>query len=144
MVNKQDMVGKQLGDYLIKENLATGGMSYIFIGEDVSLGRRAAVKVLTPDITEDDDSLPERFKREARAVAQLEHNNIIPIYQFGELEGVYFLAMRFVDGHDFAASFIIGCMQTQGKLKFNIIICQALEKAREQFQIPRCVARAVP
>lgn len=102
MVDKQNMVGKQLGDYLIKEKLATGGMSYVFIGEDVSLGRRAAVKVLTPDITEDDDSLPERFKREARAVAQLEHNNIIPIYQFGELEGVYFLAMRFIDGHDFA------------------------------------------
>lgn len=102
MVDKQDLVGKQLGDYLIKEMLATGGMSYVFLGEDVSLGRRAAVKVLTPDITEDDDSLPERFKREARAVAQLEHENIIPIYQFGELDGVYFLAMRYIEGHDFA------------------------------------------
>lgn len=102
MADKHDLVGKQLGDYLIKDKLATGGMSYVFVGEDVSLGRRAAVKVLTPDITEDDESLPDRFKREARAVAQLEHDNIIPIYQFGELDGIYFLAMRFIDGHDFA------------------------------------------
>jgi len=114
VVDKQNMVGKQLGDYLIKDKLATGGMSYIFIGEDVSLGRRAAVKVLTPDITEDDESLPDRFKREARAVAQLEHDNIIPIYQFGELEGVYFLAMRFIDGHDFADE--INDAKREGKL----------------------------
>lgn len=114
MVDKHDMVGKQLGDYLIKEKLATGGMSYVFIGEDVSLGRRAAVKVLTPDITEDDESLPDRFKREARAVAQLEHDNIIPIYQFGEMEGVYFLAMRFIDGHDFADE--INDAKREGKL----------------------------
>jgi serine/threonine protein kinase len=108
------MVGKQLGDYLIQEKLATGGMSYVFLGEDVTLGRRAAVKVLTPDITEDDDSLPDRFKREARAVAQLEHNHIIPIYQFGELEGVYFLAMRFIEGHDFADE--INDARREGKL----------------------------
>lgn len=114
MVDKHDLVGKQLGDYLIKEKLATGGMSYVFLGEDVSLGRRAAVKVLTPDITEDDESLPERFKREARAVAQLEHEHIIPIYQFGELEGVYFLAMRFIDGHDFADE--INDAKREGKL----------------------------
>ncbi len=114
VVDKQDLVGKQLGDYLIKEKVATGGMSYVFLGEDVSLGRRAAVKVLTPDITEDDQSLPERFKREARAVAQLEHDNIIPIYQFGELEGIYFLAMRFIEGHDFADE--VNDAKRQGKL----------------------------
>jgi len=114
VVDKQDLVGKQLGDYLIKEKVATGGMSYVFLGEDVSLGRRAAVKVLTPDITEDDQSLPERFKREARAVAQLEHDNIIPIYQFGELEGVYFLAMRFIEGHDFADE--VNDAKREGKL----------------------------
>ena len=114
MVDKQDLLGKQLGDYLIKDKLATGGMSYVFLGEDVSLGRQAAVKVLTPDITEDDDSLPERFKREARAVAQLEHDNIIPIYQFGELDGNYFLAMRFIDGHDFADE--INDAKREGKL----------------------------
>jgi serine/threonine protein kinase len=114
VVNKHDLVGKQLGDYLIKDKVATGGMSYVFLGEDVSLGRRAAVKVLTPDITEDDQSLPERFKREARAVAQLEHDNIIPIYQFGELEGVYFLAMRFIEGHDFADE--INDAKREGKL----------------------------
>jgi len=114
VVDKQDLVGKQLGDYLIKEKVATGGMSYVFLGEDVSLGRRAAVKVLTPDITEDDQSLPDRFKREARAVAQLEHDNIIPIYQFGELEGIYFLAMRFIEGHDFADE--VNDAKREGKL----------------------------
>ncbi len=95
-----EMVGQQLGDYKLLSKLTSGGMAHIFIGEDVKLGRKAAIKVLLPEMAADDKLLAERFEREARAVAQLEHDNIIPIYQYGERDGLYFIAMRFIDGND--------------------------------------------
>jgi serine/threonine protein kinase len=94
------LVGQQLGDYKLLSKLTSGGMAHIFIGEDVKLGRKAAIKVLLPDMASEDKLLAERFAREARAVAQLEHDNIIPIYQYGEKDGLYFIAMRYIDGND--------------------------------------------
>jgi serine/threonine protein kinase len=100
--NGADLVGKQFGDYVLTSKLATGGMAHIYKGEDVKLQRLAAVKVLTQDMMEADESLTERFQREARAVAALEHDNIVTIYQYGDQDGVYFLAMKFVQGMDLA------------------------------------------
>jgi serine/threonine protein kinase len=79
-------------------------MAHIYVGEDSNLGRRAAIKVLTPDMAGTDDILRERFEREARAIANLDHPNIVPIYQFQKVENenIYFLAMRFVEGNDLA------------------------------------------
>jgi len=69
---------------------------------ELELYRQAAVKVLAQDELEGDKTLTKRFQREARAVAALEHDNIITIYQYGEQEGVYFLAMKLVKGKDLA------------------------------------------
>lgn len=95
-----NLSGKRLGDYELDRRLTSGGMAHIYLARDVQLGRTVAVKVLTPDILEKDPALPTRFLREARAVAQLEHDNIVPIYQYGEQSGLYFLAMRYIDGRD--------------------------------------------
>lgn len=92
--------GQQLGDYVLVSKLATGGMAHIYKGIDQKLQRQAAVKVLTPEMMEADTSLTARFIREAQAVAALEHENIISIYQFGEQDGIYFLAMKYVHGMD--------------------------------------------
>ena len=97
-----DLVGKQLGDYKLVDKLATGGMAKIFVGEDVKLGRQVAIKVLTEDILEADSTLTERFQREARAVANLDHDNIVPIYQYGEEDDLYFIAMKLIRGEDLA------------------------------------------
>lgn len=97
-----NLIGRKLGDYEIMERLASGGMASIYIGLDTKLERKAAVKVLTPDMTGDDDTLAIRFEREARAVAALEHENIITIYQFGQDEGIYYLAMKYIQGNDLA------------------------------------------
>jgi len=99
-VSKIDLSGRQLGDYQLERKFAAGGMAQIYLGIDQNLGRQAAVKVLTPEILEQDSTLAQRFEREARAVAQLEHDNIIPIYQYGNDDDLYFLAMRFIDGRD--------------------------------------------
>lgn len=98
--SKDPLIGKQLGDYRVTSVLATGGMARIYKAMDYKLQRQAAVKVLAADEIEGDKTLMKRFQREARAVAALEHDNIITIYQYGEQEGVYFLAMKLVKGKD--------------------------------------------
>ncbi len=100
--SKDPLIGKQLGDYRITSVLASGGMARIYKGMDTRLRRQAAIKVLEPEKLEIDKTLTKRFQREARAVAALEHDNIITIYQYGEEQGVYFLAMKLVRGKDLA------------------------------------------
>lgn len=96
------LIGSQLGDYVLTRVLATGGMARIYEGVDHKLKRHAAVKVLDDDKLANDEMLTQRFQREARAIAQLEHPNIITIYQYGEQDGVYFLAMKLIRGNDLA------------------------------------------
>jgi serine/threonine protein kinase len=98
--DKDPLIGKQLGDYRLTSLLANGGMARIYKGMDYKLQRQAAVKVLPEADGEGDKTLMKRFQREARAVAALEHDNIITIYQYGEQEGVYFLAMKLIKGKD--------------------------------------------
>lgn len=96
------LIGKKLGDYLITGVLASGGMAKIYIGHDEKLERDAAIKVLTRAMLDADPTLSERFTREAKAVAKLDHENIVPIYQYGEEHDVYFLAMKLITGRDLA------------------------------------------
>lgn len=102
VVETQNLAGKKLGDYVLREKLTSGGMAHIWLGEDEKLQRRAAIKVLTSDMAGNDGVLRERFEREARAIAQLEHDSIVPIYQFGEQDKLYFIAMRYIEGNDLA------------------------------------------
>lgn len=96
------LIGKQLGDYELLELLTSGGMARIYKGIDVRLQRYAAVKVLMRELLDSDETLPERFQREARAVAQLDHPNIVTVYQTGEQDGYMFIAMRLIEGNDLA------------------------------------------
>ncbi|GAB4511867.1 MAG: hypothetical protein OHK0046_10530 [Anaerolineae bacterium] len=114
MTSKKDLIGRQLGDYKLVERFASGGMAEIYKGVDAKLGRQAAIKILSADILESDDLLTERFKREAQAVGSLEHDHIIPIYQYGEEDDVYFLAMKFVEGEDLADE--MNRLQRRGEL----------------------------
>lgn len=100
---KDPLIGQQLGDYRLSSLLAAGGMARIYKGMDHKLQRQAAVKVLEQVQIASDTTLTQRFRREARAVAALEHENIITIYQYGEEAGVYFLAMKLIKGKDLAA-----------------------------------------
>lgn len=92
------LVGKTLGDYRIERKLESGGMADIYIGWDERLEREAAIKILPPAKLKDDPVLVERFNRETRTVARLDHENIITIYQFGEQDGIYFMAMQYIKG----------------------------------------------
>src|SRR5260221_1719955 len=95
------LIGKQLGDYIIQELLGRGGMARVYKGYDDRLQRYAAVKVINTDFpTADQAEYAERFRREARSIARLHHPNIVGVYQFGEYEGNYYMAMVFIEGED--------------------------------------------
>src|SRR5688572_17939471 len=96
------LIGKQLGDYVIQDLLGRGGMARVYKGYDERLQRHAAVKVINSEFaaTADQAEYTERFRREARAIARLHHPNIVGVYQFGDYEGNYYMAMVFVEGQD--------------------------------------------
>ncbi len=91
--------GSILGDFKIENEIGRGGMGVVYRATQVSLGRPVALKVIAGALAHD-EGFRERFERESRLAASLDHPNVIPVYAAGEDEGVLFIAMRFVDGTD--------------------------------------------
>jgi eukaryotic-like serine/threonine-protein kinase len=85
------------GRYRIMRKLGSGGMANVYLAEDQELGRGVAIKILN-DRHANDDQFVERFRREAKNAAGLSHPNIVSIYDRGEAEGTYYIAMEFLDG----------------------------------------------
>jgi serine/threonine protein kinase/Flp pilus assembly protein TadD len=88
---------QHLGDFRILREVGHGGMGVVYEAEQVSLGRRVALKVLTNCLIRDDKQ-KRRFEREARAAARLHHTNIVPVFGTGEAEGVPYYVMQFIQG----------------------------------------------
>jgi len=91
------MVGQRLGSFKILAEIGRGGMGVVYEAEDVRLQRRVALKVLPPEIASNPASL-DRFEREARAVAALNHPNIVTVHSVEEADGIRFLTMELVRG----------------------------------------------
>ena len=85
------------GRYRVMNRIGSGGMADVWCAEDLQLGRRVALKLLHPRFAEDRDFV-ERFRREASSAAGLQHPNVVSIYDRGEWEGTYYIAMEYVDG----------------------------------------------
>src|SRR5437667_12861962 len=85
------------GRYRIVRKLGSGGMANVYLAEDQELGRRVAIKILN-DRHAGDEQFVERFRREAKNAASLSHPNIVSIYDRGEAEGTYYIAMEYLDG----------------------------------------------
>ncbi len=92
-------IGTELGPYRIEAVIGRGGMGVVYRAEQLGLARKVALKILAPVLV-DDEAFRQRFVRESQMAAAIDHPNILPIYEAGEVDGVYFLAMRFVDGAD--------------------------------------------
>ncbi len=90
-----------LGDFRIVREIGRGGMGVVYEAEQLSLGRRVALKVL-PFAAMLDKLQVKRFKNEARAAATLDHPNIVAIYTVGEERGVHFYAMQLIEGRSLA------------------------------------------
>src|SRR3954453_12755323 len=116
----------QLGQYKLIEAIGHGGMATVYRAYQESLDRQVAVKVL---LSNRDPQFAARFKREARAVAALQHHNILPIYDYGEQNGLLYFVMQYVDTgvtlHD-----ILGSPMDQGQaLQIIGHVLNALEYA---------------
>jgi serine/threonine protein kinase len=91
-------VPEKLGGFKLLKPLGQGGMGVVFLAEDTQLARRAAVKVMRPEMASYDPRSYERFLREARAAAAIKHPNVVTVYQVGEENGTPFLAMELLRG----------------------------------------------
>ena len=91
--------GAQIASYQLEEEIGRGGMAVVYRARDVRLGRWVALKVLAPDYAQD-EAFRQRFIRESRTAAAVDHPNIIPIFDAGEASGVLYIAMRYVAGQD--------------------------------------------
>ncbi len=93
----EEMVGKAIGHYRVVRSLGIGGTSTVFLAEDVNLKRDVALKLFQTRTGETQDFL-RRFAREARVVAQLDHPNIVPVYEYGEEDDTAYLVMPHMTG----------------------------------------------
>ena len=115
------------GRYRVLSRLGSGGMADVYLAEDQLLGRRLAVKVLHHHFAEDQEFV-ERFRREASSAAGLSHPNIVAIFDRGEWDGTYYIAMEFVPGRSLKA-----LVREQGPLDPVVaidIVTQILQAAR--------------
>lgn len=111
---------KVLNRYKIVERLGGGGMSVVWKAYDLVLDRNVALKVLRPEMSEDDEFIS-RFRREAQSVASLSHPNIVNIYDVGEDSGLYFIVMELVEGET---------LRDRLKAKGKLSVAESLEIAR--------------
>jgi serine/threonine protein kinase len=89
--------GQQFGSYVILDSIGSGGMGEVYLARDTRLDRTVALKVLSPDISQDKRRM-QRFRQEAKVASSLNQPNILTVYEFGEVDGLTFLATEFIDG----------------------------------------------
>ena len=130
------MVGRTLSHYRIVARLGRGGMGEVYLAEDTQLGRKVAIKVLPPELTRDRERL-ERLEREARAVAALNHPNIVTLHSVEEAEGVRFLTMEYVEGRTLAESLPSGGLPPKSFFEVAVPLAEALAAAHEKGIIHR-------
>jgi serine/threonine protein kinase len=130
------------GDYKIERELGRGGMAIVYEAVDVHLGRRVALKVLPPEMAMR-KSMAERFKREAKMAAALDHPNIVPVYRVGQTGGLLYIAMKFIKGRP-----LDSILETQGPLPIHVVLgilraaASALAYAHERGIVHRDVKSA--
>jgi serine/threonine-protein kinase len=104
-------LGTVIAGYRIEERIGRGGMGVVYRAEHINLQRRAAVKIIAPDLAES-AGFRERFTREARIAAALQHPNIVTVYDAGEVDGLLYLAMQYIQGEDLS-----GVLMREGRLR---------------------------
>jgi serine/threonine protein kinase len=122
-----EVVGSQ---FRILRKLGEGGMGAVYLAEQMEMDRKVVVKVLHPELTAMNPSAIERFRREAKAVAQLNHPNIVQVFVFGHADnGQLYLAMEYIEGRDLAHELKRGPLPEPRALKILDQSCAALVEA---------------
>ena len=122
------VIGRKLGHYLIREKLGTGGMGEVYLAEDTKLARNVALKVLPSELASNPDRR-ERFHREAKAVAALNHPYIVTLHSVEEAEGVLFLTLELVEGETLREKIDRGPLPVEHVFEIGAQIGEGLSKA---------------
>jgi serine/threonine protein kinase len=133
---------ERIGKYEILEELGRGGMGTVYKARDPVLDRVLALKTMSPSILQE-PGMRDRFLREARSAARLQHPNIVIIYEFGEVDGAPFIAMEFLEGDDLADAAEWGRLpDLASRLNVVIQLCDGLAYAHRHGVIHRDVKPA--
>jgi len=116
--------------------IGRGGMGAVYRVRQPELDRIAALKILPPSIGED-PAFADRFAREAKALAKLNHANIVTLYEFGAADGLYFFLMEFVDGVNLRQAMNAGRFTPDQALAIVPPVCEALQYAHDQGVVHR-------
>ena len=137
------LIGRKVSHYRVLEILGGGGMGVVYKAEDLTLGRRVAMKFL-PEELGDDRKARERFEREARAVSSLSHPNVCPIYEFDEYEGRPFLVMELLEGKTLREHLADGAFRLTNPrgLDIAVQVASGLEAAHQKGIIHRDIKPA--
>ncbi|HRF99353.1 MAG TPA: protein kinase, partial [Aggregatilineales bacterium] len=95
--SKDELIGKTLGQYVVIEEIGRGGMATVYRAQQPSVNRIVALKVL-PRTFLHDPSFFERFTREVAVISQLEHPHILPVHDYGQVNGIPYIVMRYLGG----------------------------------------------
>jgi WD40 repeat protein/tRNA A-37 threonylcarbamoyl transferase component Bud32 len=137
-VSEDSRVGTELAGYRIESLLGWGGMSVVYLAEDLRLKRRVALKLLAPSLAED-ESFRDRFLRESELAASIDHPNIVPIYEAGTAEDLLFIAMRYVEGRDLKERLHHGCLDPRDATGIVAQVASALDAAHARGLVHRDV-----
>jgi eukaryotic-like serine/threonine-protein kinase len=129
-------VGGRLGRYRVERRLGSGGMGDVYLAEDPELRRHVAIKVLPPNLASDPERV-ERFRREARALAALNHPSIVTIHSVEQADGLVFLTMELVDGTTLRDAIPAQGLVLTGILDLAIPLADALSAAHEKGVVHR-------
>ena len=139
MVTRTDLgAGTELAGYRIERVLGRGGMSVVYLAEDLRLKRRVALKLMAPELAQD-TGFRERFLAESEVAASLDHPNVVPIYQAGEAHEGLFIAMRYVEGADLKAKLATGVLPPEETVGLVAQIAEALDASHARGLVHRDV-----
>ncbi|MFN2317519.1 MAG: protein kinase [Gemmatimonadales bacterium] len=126
-----------LGDtYLLRGEVGRGGMSFVFEAEERTLGRRVVIKVMRPEISTSVNA--DRFRRETKIAAQLRHPNIVPLYSAGDVDGMLYYTMPFIQGESLRERLErVGRLPIREALRFMAEVADALDLAHRNGVIHR-------
>src|SRR6516164_5539157 len=120
--------GSVLAGYRIEALLGRGGMGVVYRALDLALERAVALKLLAPELA-GDRAFRERFLIESRLAASLDHPNVVPVHDAGEVDGQLYIAMRFVEGSDLKALLADGPLEPRRALAVVGQVAAALDAA---------------
>ena len=125
------MIGRTLSHYTIQEELSRGGMGFVYRALDTKLDRDVALKVLPPELVEDQARL-RRFVQEAKAAASIHRPHVATIHEIDEADGVHFIAMELIDGEKLSDVIARGPLPGSRALELAAEMVEGFAKAHEE------------